>query len=98
MVGEILNNLNLWKSDKSLTKFYFYSAHELTLNLLLDVVNLTNWECIWQNIMDSLNNSALHILWRLQVPSFLKSGRTHSQKIFVLIKYNGVYQKIMQQY
>lgn len=26
-----------------------YSAHDLTLNLLLAVLNLTNWECIWND-------------------------------------------------
>ncbi|EAR86980.1 histidine phosphatase family (branch 2) protein (macronuclear) [Tetrahymena thermophila SB210] len=104
-VTPFLNNLVQVLSDKvsnpkNNQKGYFLSAHDTTVNMVLQGLNLTSWECIEQTYMKTLpagtfcNYKPTRYGANLIVE--LRQDKT-SSKNFIMIRYNGEYQKICDQ-
>ncbi|KAL4453129.1 hypothetical protein ABPG74_015360 [Tetrahymena malaccensis] len=104
-VTPFLNNLVQVLSDKvsnpkNKLKGYFLSAHDTTVNMVLQGLNLTSWECIEQSFMKTLpkgtfcNFSPTRYGANLIVELRQDKATT---KNFIMVRYNGEYQMICDQ-
>ncbi|KAL4497180.1 hypothetical protein ABPG72_019500 [Tetrahymena utriculariae] len=104
-VTPFLNNLVQVLSDKvsnpkNKLKGYFLSAHDTTVNMVLQGFNLTSWECIEQTYMKTLPKGTYcnygPTRYGANLIVELRQDKT-SSKNFIMVRYNGEYQKICDQ-